>query len=321
MNLLGIKELAPEDVLHLLTLAQRIKQNPDHYKDALKGTFIANLFFEPSTRTRFSFEIAEKRLGAHVLNFQEEVSSRQKGESIWDTVKTMEALGVQGIVIRHWQNGLLDSLKSCNLAVINAGIGHEEHPSQCLLDLFTMLEEFGHIQGLNVAIVGDVRHSRVARSNYYGLTKLGAQVYFAGPETLNLDEESWIPRDRWVEWDELIDQMDVLMMLRIQHERHQNALSLTKEEYHQHYGLTEERAKRLKPGAIIMHPGPVNRDVELASSLVESPRSRILKQMENGVYMRMAILLHVFKMNGSQSALSIGGQRDGHLTKTGQYAG
>jgi aspartate carbamoyltransferase catalytic subunit len=322
VNLLGIKELEANQIYELISLAQDIREQPNRYKKALEGIFVANLFFEPSTRTRFSFEMAEKRLGAEVLNFQEEISSRKKGETIYDTLKTLEALGVHGVVLRHSQNGILTDLKDkVNLALINAGIGHEEHPSQCLLDLFTIYQEFGHISGLKVAIVGDIRHSRVARSNYYGLTKLGAKVYFAGPKELNLDEESWVPSEHWHPWDELIGEMDVIMMLRIQHERHETALAMSKEQYHEQYGLTEERSKRMKPEAIIMHPAPVNRDVELASSLVESSRSRIFKQMENGVYMRMAVLLYVLKLTHATPRMAIGGEMDGHFTETGLYAG
>lgn len=316
MHFLGIQPMESKELWHLLKLAQKIKENPEDYKASLNGFFIANLFFEPSTRTRFSFEIAEKRLGAEVLNFQEELSSRQKGESIYDTLKTLEALGVHGAVIRHEQNGLLSQLADkVNLAIINAGIGHEEHPTQCLADLLTIYEEFGRIDGLKVAIVGDVWHSRVARSNYFGLTKLGAQVYFSGPQELNLTGDNWIPSAHWHTWEELLDEVDVMMLLRIQHERHSQKLAMSKEEYHLRYGLTEERAQRMKQKAIIMHPAPVNRGVELADSLVESPRSRIFKQMENGVYVRMAVLLHALKGIDLQLEEE-GNERHGHLAET-----
>nr|WP_042685664.1 aspartate carbamoyltransferase catalytic subunit [Caldalkalibacillus thermarum] len=293
-HLTGIQHLDSDQLNMLLDTAERIKECEEDYAGILQGQCVANLFFEPSTRTRFSFEVAEKRLGAYVLNFQEATSSRQKGESIYDTLKTLEAIGVKAAVIRHSQNGLLDDMHPrIGLALINAGTGNEEHPTQCLLDLLTIKQEFGCFRGLKVAIVGDVHHSRVARSNYYGLTKLGAEVYFAGPPCLNQAGASWVPRGCWYPFDELVEEMDVIMMLRIQHERHEQALTLSKADYHQHYGLTEERARRMKKGAIIMHPAPVNRDVELASTLVEAPQSRIFKQMENGVYVRMAVLYHL----------------------------
>lgn len=317
MHLLGIQHMPSEELWQLVKLAQEIKANPENYKTSLQGFFIANLFFEPSTRTRFSFEIAEKRLGAEVLNFQEELSSRQKGESIYDTLKTLEAIGVHAAVIRHEQNGLLSELADkVKLSLINAGTGYEEHPTQCLADLLTIYEEYGRISGLKVAIVGDVGHSRVARSNYFGLTKLGAQVYFSGPPELNQKGAEWLPSAQWKAWEELLEEVDVLMLLRIQHERHSRKLAMSKEDYHQRYGLTKEREQRMKKGAIIMHPAPVNRGVELAASLVEAPRSRIFKQMENGVFVRMAALLHALKGADSNDEQK-GDTRDGHLAQTG----
>ncbi|MDQ0337581.1 aspartate carbamoyltransferase catalytic subunit [Caldalkalibacillus uzonensis] len=322
-HLTGIQHLDSSQLNMLLDTAQRMKESGEDYAGSLEGQCVANLFFEPSTRTRFSFEVAEKRLGAHVLNFQESASSRQKGESMYDTLKTLAAIGVKAAVIRHSQNGLMDDLQErTGLALINAGTGNEEHPTQCLLDLLTIKQEFGCLRGLKVAIVGDIHHSRVARSNYYGLTKLGAKVYFAGPACLNQTGAGWVPRGCWYDFDELLEEMDVIMMLRIQHERHEQTLAMSKDEYHQQYGLTEERARRMKRGAIIMHPAPVNRDVELASTLVEAPQSRIFKQMENGVYVRMAVLYHLLcpAAQRQEQPVNKGGERHGTFVKAGLYA-
>jgi aspartate carbamoyltransferase catalytic subunit len=258
----------------------------------LQDRFVVNLFFENSTRTRFSFEVAEKRLGAHVLNFQESASSTQKGETIYDTIKTIESMGVEVAVIRHSQNGLLEDLQDrLELKLINAGIGNEEHPTQALLDILTMKQEFGTLQGLKVAIIGDLKHSRVASSNYHGLKKLGAEVILSGPDVYKPLDPELREGSTWLPIEDAIGEADAVMMLRIQYERHQDrGLELSQNEYHNKYGLTEDRARFMKKGAIIMHPAPFNRDVEIASSLIESPRSRIFKQVNNGVAVRMAVL-------------------------------
>lgn len=264
-------------------------------------TFAANLFFENSTRTHTSFSIAEQRLGLKTIEFSPQSSSVQKGETLYDTCLTMAALGVQLLVIRHPENAYYQQLLGqahLPVALINAGDGSGEHPSQSLLDLLTIREEFGHFAGLKVAIVGDLAHSRVARSNMEILQALGAEIYFSGPA-------QWYQSqfERYGEYrplDELVGAVDVLMLLRVQHER----LASTENQafsaaaYHQAYGLTEARAQRLQPQAIIMHPGPINRDVELASSLVESPHSRYYEQMQNGVYVRMAMIETVLQANG-----------------------
>ena len=252
----------------------------------VKQLFAANLFFEPSTRTRFSFEVAEKKLGLEVLAFSKEDSSVQKGESLYDTVRTLEELGTNVVVIRHPDERFYELLQGhISIPIINAGDGCGNHPTQSLLDLMTIRQEFGTFQGLNIVITGDVKHSRVARSNAEVLTRLGANVKISGPY------EWWDGTlGDYIEFDEAVESADVLMMLRIQHERHRVKTSFTKESYHQRYGLTVERAKRMKQNSIIMHPAPVNRDVEIASELVESPKSRIFKQMRNGVFVRMAVL-------------------------------
>ncbi|GAA0359849.1 aspartate carbamoyltransferase catalytic subunit [Bacillus horti] len=297
-HLLGLKDLGAEDLLSILKRAEQFTHSDQesHLNVVVhKGTFVTNLFFENSTRTRFSFEVAQKRLGLNVLNFQESVSSAQKGESLYDTLKTLESMGVKAAVIRHSQNGILKQLESgLNLNLVNAGIGNEEHPTQALLDMLTMKQEFGSLQGLKVAIIGDLQHSRVLRSNYYGLTKLGASLILSGPEEYKPVDQEILGGCTWLPMDDAIVEADVVMMLRIQLERHrEQAVGISQTEYHQKYGLTEQRSKFMKKEAIIMHPAPFNRDVEIASSLIESPKSRIFKQVTNGVAIRMAVMERV----------------------------
>lgn len=310
-DLLGIKDLSAQEIISILDRAdfwaQRFKEDPKLPEKPLEGKFISNLFFEPSTRTRFSFELAAKRLGAEVLNFYPRSSSTQKGETIYDTLKTLEAMGVNTAVIRHSEEGFLENLSSkLNISIVNAGTGTTEHPSQALLDLLTMRQEFGEglgsfPSGLKVAIIGDIVHSRVASSNIQALEKLGAELYISGPDIFMLDGETH-PHLKVVSVDEAVSEADIVMMLRVQKERHSKidssidfALStdgqvMTDTEYPKSYGLSVERAKLMKPQAKIMHPGPFNRGVEIDASLVESDKSLIYKQVENGVFTRMAIL-------------------------------
>ena len=256
----------------------------------LQNKIIANLFFENSTRTKFSFEVAAKRLGADVLNFTTEASSLSKGESLYDTLKTFESLGIDIGIIRHSDDHYIEEAKNTfQFNIINAGAGKKEHPSQSLLDLFTIKEEFGSLDGLTITICGDIKSSRVAKSNIAALGKFDCKVNLCGPKEL-LPEEKDIPVHCGLKTlDEAMPESDVVMFLRIQHERHA-AFELETENYTDHYGLNEQRINLLKEKAIIMHPGPVNRDVEISSHLVEHEKSRIFKQMENGVYTRMAIL-------------------------------
>ncbi|WP_456275560.1 aspartate carbamoyltransferase catalytic subunit [Bacillus sp. AK128] len=261
--------------------------------------FVANLFFEPSTRTKFSFEVAEKRLGLQVVNFEADNSSVQKGETLYDTVKTLEAIGINAFVIRHTEDHYFDQLiPSINIPIINAGDGCGHHPTQSLLDLYTIRKEYGRFENLNIMIVGDIRHSRVARSNAETLSRLGANVFFSGPREW-MEENH--PHGTYINLDEGIEMADVVMLLRIQHERHGDKMGLTVEEYHNQYGLTVDREKRMKPSSIIMHPAPVNRDVEIADSLVECERSRIFDQMRNGVFVRMAVLKAVVTNNEGEN--------------------
>lgn len=286
-HLLTTNELKVEEIYQILSDANKFAEGmiwkPDHQM------FAANLFFEPSTRTKSSFEIAERKLGLEVIPFEVTTSSVQKGETLYDTVKTLESIGVNTIVLRHWQDRYFDELiGKINIPIINGGDGCGHHPTQSLLDLMTIHQEFGRFAGLKVAIIGDIRHSRVARSNADALTRLGAEVIFSGPE--EWFDNHWMSVKEFMPIDEAIKQADVVMLLRVQHERHQQKESFTASEYHQRFGLTLEREKKMKPGSIIMHPAPVNRNVEIADSLVECKRSRIFKQMENGVYVRMAVL-------------------------------
>lgn len=285
-HLLTITELHNEEILEILSEAQLFSEGK--LWSPAKQQFVANLFFEPSTRTKFSFEVAEKKLGLQVLNFESQSSSVQKGETLYDTVKTLEAIGANAVVIRHPQDHYFDELvPGISIPIINGGDGCGHHPTQCLLDLLTMQQEFGSFHDLNVVIVGDIRHSRVARSNADVLSRLGANVFFSGPEQWM---DGTMVNGNYLTMDEAVKIADVMMMLRIQHERHAFKMISSKEEYHQIFGLTVEREALMKRNSIIMHPAPINRDVEIASSLVECERSRIFKQMTNGVAVRQAVL-------------------------------
>lgn len=255
---------------------------------AKQQIFVSNLFFEDSTRTKTSFDVAERKLGLHVVPFDAVHSSVNKGESLYDTVKTLESIGIRLAVIRHKENQFYHQLKGIKIPIINAGDGTGEHPSQCLLDLLTIYQEFENFKDLKIGIVGDIKHSRVANSDAEALRKLGAKVYFSGPQ--QWFDEGTIINGTFLPLDEMVKEVDVLMLLRIQHERHHEEMALSIEEYHKKFGLTKEREKMMKKNAIIMHPAPINRGVEIASELVECKRSRIFKQMQNGVYARMAII-------------------------------
>lgn len=252
--------------------------------------FISNLFYEPSTRTKASFEMAERKLGLEVIPFEVQTSSVLKGETLYDTVKTLESIGTDALVIRHSADNYFSELeKGISIPIINAGDGKGHHPTQSLLDLMTIQQEFGSFTGLTVTIIGDILHSRVARSNGDALVRLGAKVVFSGPEDW-VDQNQLPAGSCYMSVDEAIELSDVVMLLRVQHERHDGKLLFDKNEYHRNYGLTLEREALMKKGSIILHPAPVNRGVEIADELVESPKSKIFKQMENGVYIRMAVL-------------------------------
>ncbi|MGZ9585091.1 aspartate carbamoyltransferase catalytic subunit [Paenibacillus marinisediminis] len=285
-SLLGLKDLSRDEIESILKRAAFWEMQPNKIHDALKHRIVTNMFFENSTRTRSSFEVAEKRLGAEVINFAAAASSVAKGESIYDTVRTLESMGLDAGVIRLKPVGMLQEIaERVKMPLVNAGDGNNEHPTQALLDLYTMRKHFGDLRGLNVAIVGDVEHSRVARSNLWALRKFGANVSFCAPSNMRAHELD----APYVEMEEAL-QSDVVMMLRVQLERHDHKVYTTAADYREAYGLTVERASRMKKHAIIMHPAPVNRDVEIDSELVESPQSRIFEQMANGVPIRMAVM-------------------------------
>lgn len=289
-HLLTAEALTDREVMGLIRRAGEFKQGAKWHPEE-RQYFATNLFFENSTRTHKSFEVAEKKLGLEVIEFEASRSSVQKGETLYDTVLTMSAIGVDVAVIRHGKENYYDELiqsKTIQCSIINGGDGSGQHPTQCLLDLMTIYEEFGGFEGLKVAIVGDITHSRVAKSNMQLLNRLGAEIYFSGPEEWY--DHQFDVYGQYVPLDEIVEKVDVMMLLRVQHERHDGKESFSKEGYHLEYGLTNERATRLQKHAIIMHPAPVNRDVELADELVESLQSRIVAQMSNGVFMRIAIL-------------------------------
>lgn len=294
-HLLTTNALSLEEVRTILADAQAFSEGATWQPE--QQTFVANLFFEPSTRTKCSFEVAERKLGLNIIPFEVNASSVLKGETLYDTIRTLESIGVNAAVIRHSEDNYFNELAGkTNLALLNAGDGCGHHPTQSLLDLLTIQQEFGHFYGLKVAIIGDIRHSRVARSNADVLHRLGAEVVFSGPE--EWFDESLLENGQYEEIDQAIATSDVVMLLRIQHERHDQDGQDGKEVYHQKFGLTVEREKTMKTGSIIMHPAPVNRDVEIADELVECERSRIFKQMENGVFVRMAVLKRALQEGG-----------------------
>jgi aspartate carbamoyltransferase catalytic subunit len=291
-NLLSISDLSVEEINELLREAEFFSKG--EYWRPKQQTFAVNMFFEPSTRTKSSFEVAERKLGLDVIPFDVNFSSLSKGESLYDTLKLLEVIGVNIAVIRHPQDHYYASLvEHVNIPIINGGDGCGQHPTQCLLDLFTIQQEFGGFKGLNVAIIGDIMHSRVARSNKDALSKLGANVVFSGPP--QWFDKSFLQTGEYQSIDRAIETADIVMLLRIQNERHEQTSNMSAEQYHAEYGLTLERENRMKLNSIIMHPAPVNRNVEIADELVECDRSRIFKQMENGVFVRMSVLKRILE--------------------------
>ncbi|TLS35264.1 aspartate carbamoyltransferase catalytic subunit [Pseudalkalibacillus caeni] len=291
-HLLNMASLSTDEIYSILDQAESFKSGRN-WKPS-EELFAANLFFEPSTRTKFSFEVAEKKLGLQVLNFEAATSSIQKGETLYDTVKTLEAMGISLVVIRHTEeNYYKELIGKTGVSILNAGDGCGHHPTQSLLDLMTIRQEFRSFEGLTIVINGDIRHSRVARSNAETLKRLGANVLFSSPPEW---QDETLGNFDYVSIDEAVEIADVMMMLRIQYERHKDNTDRKKTDYLSQYGLTIEREQRMKQGSIIMHPAPVNRDVEIAGELVECERSRIFKQVENGVYVRMAALKRAIKM-------------------------
>ena len=289
-HLVTMETLSNEEVLGLIKRGIQFKKGEVDI-DHDRTYYASNLFFEDSTRTHKSFEMAELRLGMGMIDFDARTSSVNKGETLYDTILTMSALGVDICVIRHsevdYYKQLIDS-PTIQTSIVNGGDGSGQHPSQSLLDLMTIYEEFGGFEGLKIVIAGDITHSRVAKSNMQVLKRLGAEIFFTGPSQWYSEE--FDVYGQHVDIDDVIEEIDVLMLLRVQHERHDGNESFSKEGYNSQFGLTEARYKRLKDTAIVMHPAPVNRDVEIDDSLVEAPKARIVRQMTNGVFVRMAIL-------------------------------
>lgn len=307
INLVNLSHFVSVENLHIDEVNALIKR-AEYFKHGgavsklTSPVYVTNMFFEDSSRTHTSFEMAERKLGLDVIPFDPAHSSVNKGETLYDTSLIMDALGVDLEVIRHSKNEYYDELinlkdhQKLNVGIINAGDGSGQHPSQCLLDMMTIYEHFGHFKDLKVAIVGDITNSRVAKSNMELLTKLGAKVFFSGPEY-------WYAKEfnrygKFEKLDQLIPNMDVMMLLRVQHERHSgdpNEKLFDAHTYHEKYGINHHRYQLMKKDAIIMHPGPINHDVELSGDLVESDKCMFVRQMENGVYMRMAMIEAVLR--------------------------
>ncbi len=293
-HLLGLEGVPKEEIELILKTAFSFKEilsRPIPKVPTLRGKTIVNLFFEPSTRTRISFELAEKRLSADTVNFSASGSSVQKGETLRDTIRNIEAMKMDMVVIRHSAAGAPHFLTRCiDATVINAGDGRHEHPTQALLDMMTLQERVGKLEGLKVAIVGDILHSRVARSNIYGLKTMGAEVAICGPKTLIPVEADQWGVEIFYHIDDAIRWADALNVLRIQLERQRTGLFPSLREYAAHFGVTRARLEAAKKDVIIMHPGPINRGIEIENDLADSEFSVILDQVTNGVAVRMAVL-------------------------------
>ena len=285
-NFLTLDDLSEKEILKLVKDALLFKKN--EIECDLKGKIIANMFFENSTRTQYSFNTAEEKLGMKVITFNPTTSRLNKGESFYDTVKTFESFGIDGMVIRHTNNEYYKELKNIKSVLINAGDGTGNHPSQSLLDLVTIYEQFNKFDNLNIAIVGDILHSRVAHGNLKVMERLGMNTYISGPKEFMDNSSKFIP------FKDAISEMDIIMLLRIQRERNAKK-SMSDSEYLENYGLTMDKVNAMKKDAIIMHPAPFNRNVEIADDVVECPKSKIFTQMNNGVYARCSILNHCFK--------------------------
>lgn len=293
-HLLGIKELSKEEIIYILDMAEKMKHEVlegGKKNNMLSGKSIITLFYENSTRTRLSFELASKYLGATAANITASGSSVAKGETLEDTGKTIDEMGADAVIVRHSSSGAPHMLSRCtNASVINAGDGMNEHPTQALLDFMTMREKYGEFEGLKVSIVGDVKHSRVARSNIYGLKKLGADITVCAPSTLMPADIEKFGVKLTYDADTAIHNADVVMGLRIQLERQKSGLFPSVREYHKLFGIDSRRVALAKPDAIVMHPGPVNRGVELSADVADGTQSVIGGQVTNGVCVRMAIL-------------------------------
>ncbi len=296
-HLLGLRQLSAEEITYILDTAkgfEQISTRAVKKAPALRGKLVVNLFFEDSTRTRNSFTLAASRLSADVIEFTRKTSSVSKGETLLDTAKNLEAMGIDIVVIRHSAGGAPKFLsRNMNACIINAGDGFCEHPTQGLLDVYTIRKLKGSLEGLKIAIVGDITHSRVARSDMWAMTKLGAEVIFVGPPTLMPAQVDRLPVSVSYSLDEVIEKVDVINMLRIQFERLGGNPFPSVREYSHYFGLTVERMKRAKPDILVMHPGPINRGLEMESEVADGANSVILEQVKNGLAVRMAVLFLV----------------------------
>ena len=303
-DLLGLEELSRDEILHLLDTARgfaEISTRSIKKAPALRGKVVLNLFFEPSTRTKTSFSLAAQRLSADLVDIVKEASSSVKGESLVDTARNVEAMGVDIVVVRHQQAGAPALLaRSLKASVINAGDGTHEHPTQALLDLYTIRDKLGELAGRKIALVGDITHSRVARSNIWALRKLGAEVGVIGPRTLVPGALRELGVNVHYHLDEALGHYDVFNILRIQLERQRRGMFPSVREYNALYGIDLRRLKRMKPGVLIMHPGPINRGVEISHDVADGPNSVILQQVANGLAVRMAAM--VLTQNARESA-------------------
>ena len=293
-HLLTLEGMPRAQLVSLLDRAQQFVDHGDR-REALAGTAICTLFFEPSTRTRLSFQLAAQRLGADVLNFDVSTSSTRKGETARDTLKTIEAMGVRGFVIRHHDDGAVAALAAAadpGTALVNAGDGRSAHPTQGLLDMLTLRQAKGDdFRRLKVLIVGDVQHSRVARSDLHALQALGTgEVRVCGPQSLLPDPATLSGCTVSHDLDAALEGVDAVMMLRLQRERMDDGMVESLDDYHRQYGLTASRLRRADPGAVVLHPGPINRGVEITDEVADGPQSRVLTQVSNGVATRMAVL-------------------------------
>lgn len=293
-HLLGLDSASAEDITTILDTARSFREildRPIKRLPTLQGKTVVNLFYEPSTRTRISFELAEKRLSADIVNFSASTSSVKKGETLIDTVKNIEAMKIDMVIVRHSSPGaphLLARVLDAN--IINAGDGGHEHPTQALLDMFTIRRKLGRLEGITVALVGDISHSRVAMSNIYGLKKMGARVLVCGPSTLIPRHIEKLGVEVYHNIDEIIPQTDVMNILRLQLERQSKGLFPSLREYHNYFGVTRGRLQKASRPILIMHPGPMNRGIEITSDVADSEHSVILEQVTNGVAVRMAVL-------------------------------
>lgn len=304
-HLLGLRELTREEITHILDTAkgfEHISARAVKKAPPLRGKMVVNLFFEDSTRTRNSFGLAANRLSADTIDFTQKNSSVSKGETLLDTAKNLEALGVDIVVIRHGAGGAPKLLsRNIDACVINAGDGYCEHPTQGLLDVYTIRQKLGTLDGLKIAIVGDIAHSRVARSDLWAMTKLGAEVTFVAPPTLLPANVRDLPVKVSYNLDEVIEKVDVVNMLRIQFERMGGNAFPSIREYSRYFGLTAERMARAKSDIVVMHPGPINRGVEIESEVADGPNSVILQQVTNGLNVRMAVLFLVNQAAAAQA--------------------